>query len=140
MPYLAKMTVEQREVRRIDAVKLMRRGAKAEWVAQKFGITTHTLYAWTKKARLNGIRSLKRKPRSGRPKKLTDAEAAEAKTKRDRDATRKLAIEAFKAGKDTWETKIESKDGKVTGTTRFDEGILRFIGSAIAKFSNEVLK
>ena len=73
-------------------------------------------------------------------KKLTDAEAAEAKTKRDRDATRKLAIEAFKAGKDTWETKIESKDGKVTGTTRFDEGILRFIGSAIAKFSNEVLK
>lgn len=73
-------------------------------------------------------------------KKLTDEEAAAAKAKRDREAVRKLALEAFKPGKDTWETKLEAKDGKVTGTTRFDEGILRFIGSAIAKFSNENLK
>ncbi|MCX7420215.1 MAG: hypothetical protein NT013_11835 [Planctomycetia bacterium] len=73
-------------------------------------------------------------------KKLTDEEAAAAKAKRDREAVRKLALEAFKAGKDTWETKLEAKDGKVTGSTRFDEGILRFIGSGIAKFSNENLK
>lgn len=70
-------------------------------------------------------------------KKLTEAEA---KAKKERDAHRKLAIEAFKQGKDTWETKLHGKDGHITGSTTFDEGILRFIGSAIAKFSNETLK
>lgn len=89
-----------------------------------------------RRVRLDGQDTAKKDP----AKKLTDEEAAAAKAKRDREATRKLAIEAFKAGKDTWETKMDAKDGKVTGTTRFDEGILRFIGSAISKFSNENLK
>ncbi len=87
-------------------------------------------------ARRDGTDSAKKDP----AKKLTDDEAAAAKAKRDREAVRKLALEAFKPGKDTWETKLVAKDGKVTGTTRFDEGILRFIGSAISKFSNENLK
>ncbi|HLQ45727.1 MAG TPA: hypothetical protein VK137_13405, partial [Planctomycetaceae bacterium] len=70
-------------------------------------------------------------------KKLTEAEA---KAKKDREATRKLALEAFRAGKDTWETKLDANAGKVTGSTRFDEGLLRFLGSAISKFSNETLR
>ncbi|HLQ46314.1 MAG TPA: hypothetical protein VK137_16340, partial [Planctomycetaceae bacterium] len=65
-------------------------------------------------------------------KKLTEAEA---KAKKDREATRKLALEAFKAGKDTWETNLDANAGKITGSTRFDEGLLRFLGSAISKFS-----
>lgn len=69
--------------------------------------------------------------------KLTEAQI---KDKKDRAAHRKLALEAFKGGKDTIETKLDAKGGKVTGSTRIDEGILRFIGSEIAKFSNETLK
>ncbi len=70
-------------------------------------------------------------------KKLTEVEA---KAKKDRDTTRKIALDTFKQGKDTWETKLEANAGKVTGSTRFDEGILRFIGSMISKFSNETLR
>lgn len=69
--------------------------------------------------------------------KLTDAEA---KDKKERAAHRKLALDVFKEGKDTIETKLEAKNGRVTGSTRFDEGILKFIGAEIAKFSNETLK
>lgn len=71
------------------------------------------------------------------PKKLTEAEA---KNKRDRDAHRKLAIDIFKSGKDTWETNLTMKAGKTTGRTRVDEGLMRFVGAAIAKFSNDTLK
>lgn len=69
--------------------------------------------------------------------KLTDAEL---KDKKDRAAHRKLALEVFKEGKDTIETTINAKDRRVSGTTRIEEGILKFIGSEIAKFSNETLK
>lgn len=69
--------------------------------------------------------------------KLSDADL---KDKKDRAAHRKLALEVMKEGKDTIETKLDAKNGRVTGSTRFDEGILKFIGSEIAKFSNETLK
>lgn len=70
-------------------------------------------------------------------KKLT---AEEAKSRKDRDAIRKIALDVFKAGKDTWETKLVAKDGKVSGSTRFDEGVLKFVGSVVAKFSKDVLQ
>lgn len=69
--------------------------------------------------------------------KLSDADL---KDKKDRAAHRKLALEVLKEGKDTIETKLDAKNGRVTGSTRFEEGILKFIGSEIAKFSNETLK
>lgn len=69
--------------------------------------------------------------------KLSDADL---KDKKDRAAHRKLALEVLKKGKDTIETKLDAKNGHVSGSTRFDEGILEFIGSEIAKFSNETLK
>lgn len=69
--------------------------------------------------------------------KLSDADL---KDKKERATHRKLALEILKKGKDTIETKLDAKNGRVTGSTRFDEGILEFIGSEIAKFSNETLK
>ena len=69
--------------------------------------------------------------------KLSDADL---KDKKDRAAHRKLALEILKEGKDTIETKLDAMNGRVTGSTRFDEGLLKFIGSEIAKFSNETLK
>lgn len=69
--------------------------------------------------------------------KLTEADL---KDRKDRAALRKVALDTFKSGKGTFETKLDAKDGKVTGSTRFDEGILHFIGSAISDFSNKTLK
>lgn len=69
--------------------------------------------------------------------KLTEADL---KDRKDRAALRKVALDTFKSGKGTFETKLDAKDGKVTGTTRFDDGILHFIGSAISDFSNKTLK
>jgi hypothetical protein len=70
-------------------------------------------------------------------KTLTTEETAATKK---RGEHRRLAIEAFTAGQDTFEIKLDAVAGKVTGSTRLDEGILRFIGAEIAKFSNEKLK
>lgn len=69
--------------------------------------------------------------------KLSDADL---KDKKERAVHRKLALEVFKEGKDMIETKLDAQNGRVTGSTRFDEGILKFIGAEIAKFSNETLK
>lgn len=74
--------------------------------------------------------------------KPSDVKLSEAdlKDKKERATHRKLALDVLKEGKDTIETKLDAKNGRVTGSTRFDEGILKFIGSEIAKFSNETLK
>ncbi|MFM9964637.1 MAG: hypothetical protein ACKV2Q_25820 [Planctomycetaceae bacterium] len=69
--------------------------------------------------------------------KLTEADL---KDRKDRAALRKIAVDSFKAGKGTFETKLDAKNGRVTGSTRFDDGILKFIGAAIADFSNKTLK
>jgi hypothetical protein len=69
--------------------------------------------------------------------KLTEADL---KDRKDRAAIRKIALDTLKGSKGTFETKLDVKDGKVTGSTRFDEGVLHFIGSAIADFSNKTLK
>lgn len=74
--------------------------------------------------------------------KPSDVKLSEAdlKDKKERAVHRKLALDILKEGKDTIETKLDAKNGRVTGSTRFDEGLLKFIGSEIAKFSNETLK
>lgn len=70
MAYVAKMAVQQREARRMAAVKLRRDGEEVPLIAERLGVAAHTVYAWTKKARVGGVRALKSKPRSGRPLKL----------------------------------------------------------------------
>ena len=74
------------------------------------------------------------KPSDAKP---TDADL---KSNKERAVHRKLALDVLKEGKDTIETKLDAKAGRITGSTRFDEGLLKFIGSEIAKFSNETLK
>ncbi|TXT35231.1 MAG: hypothetical protein FD138_1450 [Planctomycetota bacterium] len=69
--------------------------------------------------------------------KSTDAEL---KNKKDRTAHRKLALEVLKEGKDSVETKLDAKNGHISGSTRLEEGILKFMGAETAKFSNETLK
>lgn len=82
----------------------------------------------TRRARLDAVPS---------EKKLTEADL---KDKKDRAAVRKIALDTFKSGKGTIETKLDAKDGRVTGSTRLDETILHFIGAAISDFSNKTLK
>ena len=85
-------------------------------------------YIDTRRARLDALPS---------DIKLTEADV---KDRKDRAALRKVALDTFKSGKGTFETKLDAKAGRVTGSTRFDEGILHFIGSAISDFSNKTLK
>jgi hypothetical protein len=84
---------------------------------------------------LHGVRS----EQDAKPseKKLTEEEA---RVKSERDALRKRALESLKLGQDTIETKMSAKGGQVSGSTRYGEGILRFIGNEIANFSNTTLK
>lgn len=91
----------------------------------------------TRRNRIDAIGSDKKPPAD---QKLTEAELKDLKDKKDRAALRKLALDSFKEGKGTFETKIDAKDGRVTGSTRLDEGILHFIGAATAEFSNKTLK
>ena len=70
MAYVAKMSVQQREARRIEAVKLREGGLKVARIAERLGVAAHTVHAWIKRSRVGGSKSLKSKPRSGRPLKL----------------------------------------------------------------------
>ena len=65
--------------------------------------------------------------------KLTKEEKAEREE-------RISAISAFAKGQDTIHMKLQRKDEKVTGLTVFGEGILRFVGSQIAAFSEKTLQ
>ena len=53
---------------------------------------------------------------------------------------RKLALEAFAAGKDTWGLSLTKAGNKVTVSIRFDEGVLRMAGKVGAKFVKESLE
>jgi len=77
MAYIATMPSGQREARRVQAVKLRRAGEKATVIAERLGVAVHTVYAWCKKARIGGVRALKSKPKSGRPRKLGERERRE---------------------------------------------------------------
>jgi hypothetical protein len=55
-------------------------------------------------------------------------------------ALRKLALEAFAAGKDTWGLNLVKTGKKVTVSVRFDEGVLRMSGKVGAKFVKESLE
>lgn len=63
----------------MQAVKLRREGVKPAAIAERLGVAVHTVYSWTKKARVRGVRALRSKPRSGRPRKLGPPERREIK-------------------------------------------------------------
>ena len=52
----------------------------------------------------------------------------------------KLAVEAFRKGKDTVSKTINGKGDTLTATSDFDEGTLRFIGKALSQFVKENLE
>jgi len=54
----------------MEAVKRLRAGVSAPVVAAELGVAPHTVYAWGKRARLDGKQALKSVPKSGRPLKL----------------------------------------------------------------------
>ena len=77
MTYKAKMNSDQREARRMEVVAMRRKGEKPARIAAKLGVAVNSVYAWSKKARVEGVRSLKTKPRGGRPNKLSAEERRE---------------------------------------------------------------
>jgi len=77
MTYKAKMNSDQREARRMEVVAMRRKGEKPARIAAKLGVAINSVYAWSKKARVEGVRSLKTKPRGGRPNKLSAEERRE---------------------------------------------------------------
>ncbi|MBM79073.1 MAG: hypothetical protein CMJ78_00575 [Planctomycetaceae bacterium] len=57
-----------------------------------------------------------------------------------RDKLRQMALDAFEKGGDTVELRIDRVDSHVEGVTKFGEGILRFLGMAIADFAESTLQ
>ena len=53
---------------------------------------------------------------------------------------RKLAIEAFKEGKDTMTLSLERQDKIARLRVQFDEGMLRFVGKVASKFVKDNLE
>lgn len=64
------MDVAQREARRLEVVRRLKAGERADAVAADLGLAVNTIYALGKKARTCGVKSLKAVPKSGRPLKL----------------------------------------------------------------------
>lgn len=77
--YSPRMDVQQREERRMEAIKRLRAGESAAVVAADLGVAPNTVYMWGKLARLGGKRALKAVPRSGRPPKLGRTHRAKLK-------------------------------------------------------------
>lgn len=68
--------------------------------------------------------------------KLTKEEQS---VRKERAEIRDMAIKAFAQGQDTIHMQLKSDRTKVTGLTVFAEGILRFVGMAIADFAESKL-
>ncbi len=80
------------------------------------------------------VKKVKEQVRENRPK-VADA----AKTVRDLKLS-KLAVEAFKNGQDSISVKLSGKGDTLSLTGEFDEGTLRFVGKALAKFVKDNLE
>ena len=79
----------------------------------------------------------KRQEKTKGDKKLTQKKK---NARRETADLRKLAIVAFKPGDDTITFTLKRIDSHIEGGIRFGEGILRFLGNRIAKFSEENLE
>jgi putative transposase len=74
----SKLTPEQLEERRREGARLLRRGrlSQAE-VARELDVSRATVSDWAHQLGSGGLRQLRRRPRSGRPPKLTHAQQRE---------------------------------------------------------------
>jgi transposase len=70
-----RLTPEQLEERRMEGARLLRAGhlSQAE-IARQLDISRATVSEWAKRLASGGLRRLRRRPRSGRPAKLTWAQ------------------------------------------------------------------
>ena len=68
---------DARFVRRLDVLSVVLDGKPVDKAAEMFGIHRSSIFKWLKKARANGVETLRDQSRAGRPGKLDD----EMKTK-----------------------------------------------------------
>ena len=66
---------EFREKRRLKALQLLKSGKTQAQVAAELGVTPSAVSQWAKASRLGGKAALEARPISGRPTKLSDAQA-----------------------------------------------------------------
>ena len=74
-----KLSTEEQHLIRKIAVQRVFDGESAAEVTRNLGLGAKTIYPWLKLAREEGIEALAPKARSGRNRKLSDAEEAEVK-------------------------------------------------------------
>ena len=73
-----KLTPEQLEERRMEGARLLKEGHLSQAkIARELDVSRATVSAWAKQRALGGLRQLRRRPRSGRPAKLTRAQQRE---------------------------------------------------------------
>jgi len=68
---IQKRDAVQFEVRRHEAVSLWKRGVSQADIARRFGVSAQSVCKWIQRYRQKGPKGLARKPRPGRPAKLT---------------------------------------------------------------------
>src|SRR5262245_15111266 len=76
----SKLTTEQQEERRLEAGRLLLAGALSQAeIARRLGVSARSVSGWARRLRdsASGLETLKNRPRSGRPSRLTDAQWAE---------------------------------------------------------------
>lgn len=78
--------------------------------------------------------------RAQEPKDNKEKTKQEIQQEKERDRTRQIALEAFAAGDDRLTAKLSRDGDTVKGEITINEGIFRFIGSAIADFSKTNLR
>jgi hypothetical protein len=74
---------------------------------------------------------------------LADLTKEEKLARDDREEMRKIAIDVFKKGGDTIDGRLyvvqqPGKEPRVEGQTTFGEGILRFVGTMMARMSKQL--
>lgn len=67
------------EARRLRAAELLAQGRSQAEAAEAVGVTRESVRRWQARLRQGGVEALRRRVASGRPAKLTDAQAAQVK-------------------------------------------------------------
>jgi putative transposase len=66
-----KLTVEQKEARRLEAAKDLAAGMAQADVARKYGVRKQTVHIWKAWVAEGGVDRLKSRPKTGRPPKIS---------------------------------------------------------------------
>lgn len=71
------LQTDWREQRRLQAVKLHERGWRQNKIAEAFGVSEGAVSQWIKKAKTQGVKTLRHQPPPGRPSKLSAEQQAQ---------------------------------------------------------------